>query len=79
MGAGVTLRHPRIRDITLTTRLFDDGCRVEAVATWGGLRSVWCRTTEHDHEPLRSGEVAQCQRLAIRMLRIMAIGHQSTT
>lgn len=74
----MSLRYPRIRDITLTTKVIDDGRRAEAVASWGGLRSVWCRISESD-DPLPSGEVAQCQRLAIRMLRILAMGHQPTT
>ena len=68
----MTLRLPRIRDIALDTNLYDDGRRVEAVASWNGLRSRWCRLSETD-EPLCSGDVAQCQRLVIRMLRILAI------
>ena len=79
MGYRVTLRHPRIRDITLTTRLYDDGNKAEVVASWNGLRSVWSRINDTEHEPLPSGEVAQCQQLAIRMLRILAMGHQPTT
>jgi hypothetical protein len=71
----VTLRHPRIRDIALDTKLYDDGRRVEAVASWNGLRSRWCRLSETG-DPLPSGEVAQCQRRAIRMLRILVMGRQ---
>lgn len=67
----MTLRFPRIRDIALDTKVYDDGHKVQAVASWNGLRSVWCRISETD-DPLPSGEVAQCQRLAIRMLRILA-------
>jgi hypothetical protein len=71
----VTLRFPRIRDIALDTKVDDDGHNVQVVASWNGLRSVWCRVSETD-DPLPSGEVERCQRLAIRMLRILAMGQQ---
>ncbi|RYH64138.1 MAG: hypothetical protein EON54_06900 [Alcaligenaceae bacterium] len=68
----MSLRTPRIREIELATSVRDDGCTVQVEARWNGLRSVWCRISETD-DPLTSGEVAQCQRLAIRMLRILAM------